>query len=176
MSVGAGVLTLQGKTANIKSRNIALKRCISAEVIVSKQRPVPADLPPASFPYWGGFFRHRQIPSMMCRLCATSLITRTRGLRRPDAILVWITDCLTRSGKEKPCPSVPHSTDAVGAFALVRGNMCERAERRRGAEVGRWLLCLQGANARSSTSVDAESEKWHYLTQPSLPVRAWVRA
>lgn len=42
--VDAGVLTLQGIAANITSRNIALKRCMSAEMIVSKQRPAPAAL------------------------------------------------------------------------------------------------------------------------------------
>lgn len=57
MRVSAGLLTLQGKTANITSRNIALKRCISAEVIVSKQRPVLADLPPAALPLLGRFLQ-----------------------------------------------------------------------------------------------------------------------
>lgn len=60
--VGAGVLTLQGIAANITRRNIALKRCISAEMIVSEQRPVPAALPPASLPLLGRFL-HTQTDS-----------------------------------------------------------------------------------------------------------------
>ncbi|KAK9535262.1 hypothetical protein VZT92_007653 [Zoarces viviparus] len=50
----------------------------------SRNDSVPDDTssrstPSARVPYWGGFFRHRGIPLMLCRLCATNLITRTHG-------------------------------------------------------------------------------------------------
>lgn len=45
-TVCSGVLTSQGMTANITSRNIALKRCILVEMIGSQPTPVPAALPP----------------------------------------------------------------------------------------------------------------------------------
>lgn len=58
---------------------MALKRCILVEMIASRQTPVPAALPPFFSLYWGGFFRYGGIPLMLCRLCATNLITRTHG-------------------------------------------------------------------------------------------------
>lgn len=74
------VLTSPGMTANITSRNMALKRCILVEMFASQPTPVPAAVPPCFFyRYWGGFFTYRGIPSMLYRLCATSLITGTQG-------------------------------------------------------------------------------------------------
>ncbi|KAK5856128.1 hypothetical protein PBY51_007746 [Eleginops maclovinus] len=48
----------------------------------SRNDSVPADTssrssPSVRVPYWGGFFRYRGIPLMLCRLSATNLITRT---------------------------------------------------------------------------------------------------
>lgn len=122
MRVGAGVLTLQGKTANITSRNIALKRCISAGVIVSKLRPVPADLPPASLPLLGRFLhthtdsfndgsavRH-QPHHQDARIEATngdSTVDHRRGGEERR--------------KEKRCPTAPHSPDAVAAVLRCGG-------------------------------------------------------
>lgn len=84
----AGLLTSQGMTANITSRNMALKRCIPVEMIASRQAALPAALslslflsqPAASSSlHWGGFFGYTGIPVTLCRRCATSLITRTHG-------------------------------------------------------------------------------------------------
>lgn len=55
--VDAGVLTLQGIAANITSRNIALKRCMSAEMVVSKQRFLHLCL--LSLPLLGRFLQTR---------------------------------------------------------------------------------------------------------------------
>jgi len=57
------------------------------EMHPSRNDRVPADTssrssPPVLVPYWGGFFRHRGMPLMLCRRCATNLITRTH--RQPS--------------------------------------------------------------------------------------------
>lgn len=128
-----GVLTLQGKTANITSRNIALKRCISAEVILSKQRPVPADLPPASLPLLGRFLQtqtdsfndvsavRHQPHHQDARIEATRFYCGSQT--------VWL-----EAGGKKPCPTAPHSSDAVGAL-LWTGGIC--ANERSGGEAQR---------------------------------------
>lgn len=150
--------TSLGMPANMTSRNMALKRCILGGMVAPQPTPGPAALPSLVSLYWGGFFRHRGVPLTLCRLCATNLITGIQGSppqrlpkkKRPAARLVYKTRalsgwknsfgcCSRRTGSRPLCPA--------------RITATEREERRRGAEVGGWQLCLQGAGARSSTSV-----------------------
>lgn len=70
------VLTSLDMAANITSRNMALKRCILAEMTAFQPRPALRLLFPSCLcPYWGGFFSSRGILSMLCRVYTTNLIT-----------------------------------------------------------------------------------------------------
>ncbi|KAJ7992541.1 hypothetical protein DPEC_G00279750 [Dallia pectoralis] len=72
-----GVLTSQSLAAYITSRNIALNRCILAEITAFQATPALLSLFPSSVrPYRGGFSSTRGVPSMLGRVWATNLITR----------------------------------------------------------------------------------------------------
>lgn len=70
------VLTSLDMAANITSRNMALKRCILAEMTAFQPTPALRLLFASCLcPYWGGFFSSRGILSMLCRVYTTNLIT-----------------------------------------------------------------------------------------------------
>lgn len=118
---------------------------------------------------------------MMDRLCATSLITRTRGLRRPTATLLWITDEEERRGEKKSAVPPRHTLQTLSLPCSCAGgggrcaNGRSRGDARRlegdccACEV-QTLGAARPCTPRSSTIW--RSQAWQCVRED---VRAWTR-